>query len=50
MYKVGWRYKKSRKFKLIQKDLTLDQAKAMVQENQKTNPSIKVKMMVFEKM
>mgnify|MGYP003640280944 CR=1 FL=1 len=48
--KVYWKYRKSGKEVLIEQDLTKEQAMAMVQKDQLTNPSINVKMMCFDKM
>lgn len=48
--KVYWKYRVSGKRVLIEENLTRAQAMRMVQQNQKTNPSIKVKMMQFGKM
>lgn len=49
-YKVYWKYRKSGKNKTIEENLTLDQAREIVQEDEKRKPSIKVKMMVYGKM
>lgn len=48
--KVFWKYRKSGKSVTIKENLTLEEARTMVQENQKDNPSINVKMMCFDKM
>lgn len=48
--KVFWKYCKSGKNVTIKDNLTLKEAQEMVQEDQNTNPSVKVKMMCFDKM
>ena len=50
MYKVYWAYRVSAKTKTIQENLTKRQAMKIVRDDQKTNPSTKVKMMCFGKM
>tara|TARA_R110000803_G_scaffold210835_1_gene284195 strand:+ start:62201 stop:62362 length:162 start_codon:yes stop_codon:yes gene_type:complete len=48
--KVFWKYRKSGKEVLIKDNLTLDQAREMVQEDQAKGEITNVKMMRFNKM
>ena len=46
--KVFWKYRKSGAEKIIAKNLTRNEARKMVSDNEKTNPSTNVKMMCFD--
>jgi hypothetical protein len=48
--KVMWIYKKSWRKQLIKDNLTLDQARKMVKEDQDKGASTKVKIMIYVKM